>query len=180
MNFRNAYPLESQADVWKYFKVSIQPCLSNKKKEARERVWKQKLRERERDAFMEWGEEGKKREISERPLSKILFKGKMVWSFHISMHAVGFGPVYFSFPPHHGSWLVHEHPLMHGPLCVEGCAPKPAARSWLEFITGATSLWPGYAEKQGLKAGLILFFGLSCVFFVEHVLLLCSWRKQNK
>ena len=32
------------------------------------------------------------------------------------------------------------------------------ARSWLEFITGATSLYPGYAkEKKHLKAGLIFF-----------------------
>lgn len=88
----------------------------------------------------------------------------------------------FHFLPTMGHGLFKSTPLCMVPSAWRSPlrAPRPAARSWLEFITGATSLWPGYTEKQGLKAGLILFFGLSCVFFVEHVLLLCSWRKQNK
>lgn len=148
-----------------------------RKRQESQRVWKQKFRERKMRLWN--GVRKEKREKCQRDLCQKYYLREKWFDLFIfqRMQWVLFQCTYPLLPTM-GHGLFTSTPLMHGPLWVEGCAPSPAARSgWSSLLVPPAS---GYSEKQHLKAGLILFFRLSCVFFSEHVLLLCSWRKQNK
>lgn len=92
---------------------------------------------------MEGGGEGR-RERSQRDLCQKYYLGKK-WFDLFLFHAVSFGPVYFSFPPHHGSWLVHKYPScawspLSGGLCLYACCQELSGVCYSLLVPPASGL----------------------------------------